>query len=87
MTEEVSIEFRLNIIDATRSYLLDEINHHYLMSKKNEETSKYLNDVKNVLILVSSVTGSLSISAFSLLSFWYYKVCNRNKHLCIHCTT
>ena len=87
MTEEASIEFRLNMIDATRSYLLDEINHHDLMSKKNKETGKYLNDVKNLLILVSAVTGCLSISAFSLLSCWYYKVCNRNKDLCNHCRT
>ena len=34
MTEEASLEIRLRKIDETRNYLLDEINHNGLMSKK-----------------------------------------------------
>ena len=34
MTEEASLEIRLRKIDETRNYLLDEINHNDLMSKK-----------------------------------------------------
>ena len=34
------------------------------MSEKNKKTSKYLNYVENLLILVSTVTGCVSIFAF-----------------------
>ena len=38
------------------------------MSEKYKKTCKYLNYVENLLILVSTVTGCVSISAFASLA-------------------
>ena len=57
MVEEASLEFRLRKIDEALNYLLDEIKHNSLMTKK-QKTCKYLN-VQHVLILVSTVTGCI----------------------------
>ena len=67
MIEEASLEFRSIKIDERRNYLLDEIKHNDLMSKKYKKTYKYLNYIENLLILVSTVTGYVSISAFASL--------------------
>ena len=37
------------------------------MSEKHKKTYKYLKDVEHLLILVSTVTGCVSISAFTSL--------------------
>ena len=58
------LESRLKKIDETRNDLLEEINHNDLMNEKYEKTYKYLNYFENLLILVSTVTHSVSISAF-----------------------
>ena len=67
MDEEASLESRLRKIDETRNYLLEEIKHNDLMSEKYKKTCKYLNYVEHLLILVSTVTGCVSISAFTSL--------------------
>ena len=67
MAEEASLKFRLRKIDETRTYFLDEIKHNDLMSEKYKKTCKYLNYVEHLLILVSTVTGCVSISAFASL--------------------
>ena len=64
MTEEASTEFRVRKIDETRDYLLDEIKNNDLMSEKDKKTCKYLNYVEDLLILSSTITGCVSISAF-----------------------
>ena len=69
MVEEESVEFRLREIDETRNYLLDEIKHNNLMREKYKKTFKYLNQAENFLILVSTVTGCVSISTFASLAF------------------
>ena len=86
MIAEASLEFRLRKIDETRNYLLDEIKHNDLMSEKYKKTCKYLNCVDNLLILPSTVTVCISISAFALLVDFcrYYELWSRNKHLCNH---
>ena len=48
-------------------HLLDEIKHNDLMSEKYKKASKYLKYVEHLLILVSTVTGCVSISAFTSL--------------------
>ena len=48
-------------------YLLDELKDNDLMSEKCKKTCKYLNYVVDMLILVSTVTGCISISAFASL--------------------
>ena len=52
MVEKASLEFRLGKIDETRNYLLDELKHNDLMSKKYKKRCKYLNYVEHLLILV-----------------------------------
>ena len=70
MVEEASLNFILRKIDETRNYLLDDIKHNDLMSEKYKKICKYLNYVKHMLILVPTVTGCVSISAFaSLVAF------------------
>ena len=54
-------------LDEPRNYLLDEIKHNDLMSEKYKKTFKYWNDVKKLLILASTVTGCISISACASL--------------------
>ena len=65
MVQEASLEFRLTKVDRKRNYLLDEIKH--IMSEKYKKTCKYSNYVKHLLILVSRVTGCVSISAYASL--------------------
>ena len=65
MVEEASLEFRLRNTDETRNYLLGEINHNDLMSEKYKKTCKYLNYVEHLLILSSTISGCVSISAFA----------------------
>ena len=67
MTEKASLEFRLKKIDETRNNLLEDIKHNDLMSEKYKKTCKYLNYVEHLLILVSTVTGCVSISTFASL--------------------
>ena len=67
MAEEGSLEFRLRKNNETRNYLLDELKHNNLMSEQYKKTSYYLNYVENLLILASTVTGCISISAFASL--------------------
>ena len=62
-----SFEFRLRKNDETINYFLDEIKHNDLMSEKHKKTCKYLNYVEHLLILVSTVTDCVSISAFASL--------------------
>ena len=51
----------------TRNYLLEEINHNDLISENYKKACKYLNHVEHLLILVSPLTGCVSISAFASL--------------------
>ena len=67
MVEEASLEFRLRKIDETRNYRLDEIKHNDLMNENYKKTCKYLNYLEQLLILVSTVTGCVSVSAFASL--------------------
>ena len=60
-----SLQFILKKIDKTRHYLLEEINHNDLMSEKCKKTCKYFNYVEDLLILVLTVTGCVTISAFA----------------------
>ena len=64
MAEGASLEFRLKKKDETKNNILEEIKHNVLMSEKNKKTFKRLNYVEELLILVSTVTGCILISAF-----------------------
>ena len=60
-------EARLRKIDETRNYLLEEIKLNDLMSETHKKICKYLNYVEHLLILISAVTGCVSISGFASL--------------------
>ena len=55
--ENISQEFRLNNIDETRSYLIEEINRNELMSKKHKKVCTTLNYIEYFLILAVTITG------------------------------
>ena len=65
MTEEkISQEFRLKNIDEIKNYFIIEIKRNKMVSKKNK---KVLNYIEQLLILISTVTGCVSISTFASL--------------------
>ena len=66
--ENVSQEFRLKNKDETRNYLIEEINQNELMNKKPKNVYRVVNYFKHLLILISTVTGFKSISAFASLA-------------------
>ena len=63
----ISQEFRLKNINETRNYLIEEINQNELMSKNNKKNYRVLNYIEHSLILISTVTGCIFISAFASL--------------------
>ena len=65
--ENLSREFRLKNIDETRNYLIEKINRNELMSKKDKKVCTTLNYIELFLILASTITGCISVSAFSSL--------------------
>ena len=65
MTEEkISQEFRLKNIDEIKNCFIIEIKRNKMISKKNK---KVLNYIEQLLILISTVTGCVSISTFASL--------------------
>ena len=62
--ENISQEFRLKNIDETRNYLIEEINRNELMNKNHKKICTTLNYTEQFLILASTITGCVSISAF-----------------------
>ena len=65
--ENISQDFRLKNIDERRNYFLEEIKENELMSKKHEKLCATLNYIENFLIVVSTITGCISISVFASL--------------------
>ena len=61
-------EFRLNKkIDEMKNYLIEEINWNELMSKKHRKVCRVLNYIEHSLIVLSTITGCVSISTFTSL--------------------
>ena len=65
--ENVRQEFRLKNIDETRNDLVEEINWNDLIHKKHKNVCTILDYIELVLILASTITGCVSISAFASL--------------------
>ena len=63
----ISQEFRLENIDKTRNYFLEEIKKNKLMSEKHEKVCTPLNYAEHFLILAFTITECISISAFASL--------------------
>ena len=54
-------------IDETRNYFIKEIDQNELKSKKLKKVFRVLPYIEHLLILASTVTGCVSISAFAPL--------------------
>ena len=68
MTEEnMNQELRLKKIDEIRSYLIEETNQNELMSKKHK-VCRVFNYIDHLLIVLSTITGCVSVSVFASLS-------------------
>ena len=65
--ENINKEFRLKKIDEIRNYLIEEINQNKLISKKHKKVCTVLNCIDHLLIVISTITGCVSISAFASL--------------------
>ena len=61
--ENISQEFRLKILMK----ILEEVEQNELMKKKHKRFCTTLNYIEHFLILTSTVTGCISISAFVYL--------------------
>ena len=59
--------FKFKNKDETRNYLIEEIKQNELMSKKHKKVCTTLNYIEHFLILASTITGCVSISAFASL--------------------
>ena len=68
MTEEnISRKFRLENINKKINYFIEEINQNELMSKKHKSICGILNYIQHLLILVSTGTECVPISASASL--------------------
>ena len=65
--ENINQEFRLKKIAEIRNYLFKEENQNELMSKKLKNVCRVLNYIDHLLIVISTITGYVSISAFASL--------------------
>ena len=63
--EKIIQEFRFKKIDETRNYFIEKINKNELVTKKHKKICSTLNYIGHFLILSSTITGSVSISAFA----------------------
>ena len=62
--ENITQEFRSKSIDQKRNYLIEDINQNKLTSKKYKKVYRVFNYTEHLLILISPITGCVSISAF-----------------------
>ena len=65
--ENLSQEFRLKNKHETRNYFLEEIGQNELEGRNHKKLCTTLNYIEHVLILASTITGCISISAFASL--------------------
>ena len=65
--ENISQEFKSKNIDETRKYVIEEINRNELISKKHKKVCITRNYIEHSLVLISTITGCISISAFASL--------------------
>ena len=65
--ENISQDCRLKNIDEKTNYVLKEIEQNDLISRKHKKVCTTLNYIEHFLILVSTITGCISISAFASL--------------------
>ena len=61
----MSQESRLKNIDERRNYFLEEIKQKELMSRNHKKVYTTLNYIEHSIILASTITQCISISAFA----------------------
>ena len=54
-------------MDEVRNYFIEGINQNKLSSKKHKRVCRVLNYIDHSLIVISTITGCLSISVFTYL--------------------
>ena len=64
--ENISQESRLENIDETRNYFLEEVKQNELMSRNQKKVCTNLNYIEH-FNLGSTITGCVSISSFAFL--------------------
>ena len=74
--ENISQEFRPKNVDETKNYLIKEINQNELMIKNHKKVYIILNCFEHLPILISTVSGCVSISAFTSLIGISIKITN-----------
>ena len=65
--EQISQEFRLKSINETENSSPEEIKQNELLSRKHKQVCTTLKDIEHVLILASTITGCILVSAFTSL--------------------
>ena len=65
--ENRSQEFKMKNIYDTRNNFLEEIKQNGLMNKKRKKVCATPNYIEHFLILASTITGFISVSAFAYL--------------------
>ena len=65
--ESISQEFQLKNIDETRQHFREEIEQSELMNRKQKKVCIILNYIEHFLVLASTITGYILISAFAFL--------------------
>ena len=65
--ENMNKIFRLKKIDEVKKYLTEEINQNKLVIKKHKKRCRLLNYIDHLLIVISTITRCVSISAFASL--------------------
>ena len=65
--ENIGREFKTKNTEETRNYFVKEIDPNELMINKHEKVCTTLNYINFFLILVSAVSGCVSISIFASL--------------------
>ena len=73
--ENISQEFRLNNVDETRSYLIEEINWNEIMSKNHKNVCTTLNCIEHFFILGSTLTGC-AFDSLVRYSYRKYEFCS-----------
>ena len=65
--ENINQEFRLKKIGEIRNYLIEEINQNKLMTKNHKKVFRILNYIDRSFIVISTITGCVSISTCASL--------------------
>ena len=67
LKENMNQEFGLKKVDEIRNCLIEEINQNKSISKKHKKRCRVLNYIDHILIVISAISGCVSISTFASL--------------------